>query len=93
MHKDTIKSQVAWQAAQELELFLDRIDFHDSEERKMTFDYSPKKFFEDANSILTKHFSLKWRNAKMLLFALASVPEISVSFAKCLLNFPAEKKY
>ena len=42
--------------------------------------------------MLTKHHYAQWRSTKTPLLALASVPEVSASFAKWLLNLSAENK-
>ena len=65
---------------------------HNEDEIIKTHDDSPVSFFKDAEQIFDKHFVKQCCSEKLVKFALASISEISTTFARWLLNLPIEKR-
>ena len=65
-----------------------RKSMHNESEQKMLRTDLPNIFFEDATYEFEKHFVKKWCGIKLAQLTIPSVPKVSSSFNKWLLNAP-----
>ena len=76
------KLKTTWSVENEFKQFMVRKSMRDDKEQKMTHEDLPKLFLEDASCKFDKHFVKQWCGVDSMKFTIASIPQVSASFAK-----------